>query len=163
MTPCCSTAISGIQGTSSTKYPSQHPLHLVLPPSVARLDMSGRQNVLEGNKYIMRPGAVPVPIVCSKSDYSDSSMSLNTGGAKLFNDVMKELGCSRLRSCIKYERGRQQSRARSTCAPPSTACPSTYSAPETTDGENVYYGQYNLNNGEKQERPGLGWKEWKDF
>ncbi len=43
-------------------------------------------------KYSFRPGAIAMNLFCLKSDYSDSSMTLNTGVAKLFNDVMKELG-----------------------------------------------------------------------
>ena len=79
-----------IQGTSSTKYPSKN-IRIYCAKGSEQLLMSG-DHVSAGNKYTMRPGAVPVNLFCCKSDYSDSSMSLNTGGAKLFNDVMKELG-----------------------------------------------------------------------
>ena len=41
---------------------------------------------------MMRPGSIPMDLFCMKSDYSDSSMTLNTGVAKLYNDVMLELG-----------------------------------------------------------------------
>lgn len=37
-------------------------------------------------------GSIPMDLFCMKSDYSDSSMTLNTGVAKLYNDVMLELG-----------------------------------------------------------------------
>ena len=43
-------------------------------------------------RYMMRPGSIPMDLFCMKSDYSDSSMTLNTGVAKLYNDVMLELG-----------------------------------------------------------------------
>ena len=43
-------------------------------------------------------------LICLKSDYSDSSMSLNTGGAKLFNDVLKEMGLLTPRSVTSTRR-----------------------------------------------------------
>lgn len=44
-------------------------------------------------------------LICLKSDYSDSSMSLNTGGAKLFNDVLKEMGLLTPPQRYQYETG----------------------------------------------------------
>ena len=44
-------------------------------------------------------------LICLKSDYSDSSMSLNTGGAKLFNDVLKEMGLLTPQQRYQYETG----------------------------------------------------------
>lgn len=84
-----------IQGTSSTKYPSKN-IRIYCSKGSEQLSMSG-DKVTAGNKYTMRPGAIASNLFCCKSDYSDSSMSLNTGGAKLFNDVMKELGLLPLR------------------------------------------------------------------
>ena len=43
-------------------------------------------------KVALRPGQKKVKVLCAKADYSDSSMVQNTGGAKLWNDMMKALG-----------------------------------------------------------------------
>ena len=132
-----------IQGTSSTKYPSKN-IRIYFTKGSEALSMTGK-NVLSGNKYVMRPGAVPVPIVCCKSDYSDSSMSLNTGGAKLFNDVMKELGLLTPPQRYQYEQGGNSLGAVSVRTA-IDGMPIDIFCAETADGENVYYGQYNFNN-----------------
>ena len=142
-----------IQGTSSTKYPSKN-IRIYFTKGSEALSMSGK-NVLEGNKYIMRPGAVPVPIVCCKSDYSDSSMSLNTGGAKLFNDVMKELGLLTPPQLHQYEQG-GNSLGAINVRTAIDGMPIDIFCAETTDGENVYYGQYNLNNEKSKSGPVFG-------
>lgn len=132
-----------IQGTSSTKYPSKN-LRIYCAKGSEQLSMSG-QHVSAGNKYTMRPGAVPVNLFCCKSDYSDSSMSLNTGGAKLFNDVMKELGL--LTPPQRYQYGQAgNSLAGINIRSAVDGLPIDIFCAETADGENTYYGQYNLNN-----------------
>ncbi len=142
-----------IQGTSSTKYPSKN-IRIYFTKGSEKLSMTGK-NVLAGNKYRMRPGAVPVPIVCCKSDYSDSSMSLNTGGAKLFNDVMKELGLQTPPQRHQYEQG-GNSLAAINVRTAIDGMPVDIFCAETTDGENVYYGQYNFNNEKSKSGPVFG-------
>jgi len=142
-----------IQGTSSTKYPSKN-IRIYFTKGSELLSMTGK-NVLPGNKYVMRPGAVPVPIVCCKSDYSDSSMSLNTGGAKLFNDVMKELGLLTPPQRHQYEQG-GNSLGAVNVRTAIDGMPIDIFCAETADGENVYYGQYNFNNEKSKSGPVFG-------
>ena len=132
-----------IQGTSSTKYPSKN-IRIYCAKGSEQLLMSG-DHVSEGNKYTMRPGAVPVNLFCCKSDYSDSSMSLNTGGAKLFNDVMKELGLLTPPQQYQYEAA-GSSLAAVNIRSAIDGLPIDIFCAETADGENTYYGQYNFNN-----------------
>lgn len=145
-----------IQGTSSTKYPSKN-IRIYFTKGSEMLSMSGK-NVLPGNKYRMRPGAVPVPIVCCKSDYSDSSMSLNTGGAKLFNDVMKELGLLTPPQRHQYEQG-GNSLGSVNVRTAIDGMPIDIFCAETADGENVYYGQYNFNNEKSKSGPVFGMED----
>lgn len=142
-----------IQGTSSTKYPSKN-IRIYFTKGSELLSMTGK-NVLSGNKYVMRPGAVPVPIVCCKSDYSDSSMSLNTGGAKLFNDAMKELGLLTPPQRHQYEQG-GNSLGAINVRTAIDGMPIDIFCAETADGENTYYGQYNFNNEKSKSGPVFG-------
>ena len=132
-----------IQGTSSTKYPSKN-IRIYCAKGSELLSMSG-DHVSAGNKYTMRPGSVPVNLFCCKSDYSDSSMSLNTGGAKLFNDVMKELGLLTPPQRHQYEEA-GNSLAAVNIRSAIDGMPIDIFCAETADGENTYYGQYNFNN-----------------
>ena len=132
-----------IQGTSSTKYPSKN-IRIYCAKGSEQLAMSG-DHVSAGNKYTMRPGSVPVNLFCCKSDYSDSSMSLNTGGAKLFNDVMKELGLLTPPQRHQYEEA-GNSLASVNIRSAIDGMPIDIFCAETADGENTYYGQYNFNN-----------------
>ena len=132
-----------IQGTSSTKYPSKN-IRIYCAKGSEQLAMSG-DHVSAGNKYTMRPGSVPVNLFCCKSDYSDSSMSLNTGGAKLFNDVMKELGLLTPPQRHQYEEA-GNSLAAVNIRSAIDGMPIDIFCAETADGENTYYGQYNFNN-----------------
>ena len=142
-----------IQGTSSTKYPSKN-LRIYCAKGSELLSMSG-QHVSAGNKYTMRPGAVPVNLFCCKSDYSDSSMSLNTGGAKLFNDVMKELGLLTPPQRYQYEQG-GNSLAAVNIRSAIDGLPIDIFCAERADGENTYYGQYNFNNEKSKSGPVFG-------
>lgn len=42
-------------------------------------------------KYSMSQGSVAVPLICAKVDYVDSSMTHNTGGAIVFNELTKNV------------------------------------------------------------------------
>ena len=132
-----------IQGTSSTKYPSKN-VRIYCSKGSELLSMSGDM-VQDGNRYSMRPGAIAMNLFCCKSDYSDSSMSLNTGWAKLFNDVMKELGLLTPPQRHQYEQG-GNSLASVTVRSAIDGMPIDIFCAETVDGENTYYGQYNFNN-----------------
>ncbi len=44
------------------------------------------------NLFRLRGNSVGAKLACAKCDFSDSSMTTNTGGAKFINDGMKEMG-----------------------------------------------------------------------
>ena len=105
----CVGCLVQIQGTSSTTYPRKN-YRITLnksqngvPPMYVGEDcakfLSGdntaQTEVSKGNnknKYAMRPGSIPINIFVMKKDFSDSSMTHNTGAAKLMNSVFKSMG-----------------------------------------------------------------------
>lgn len=133
-----------IQGTSSTKYPSKN-IRIYMSKGGANLSLTVGGKDVPDFKYSMRPGAIAMNLFCEKSDYSDSSMTLNTGGAKLFNDVFKELGLLTPPQRYQYEQGGNNLNAVSVRAAIDGFPIDVFSA-ETVDGESTYYGQYNFNN-----------------
>ena len=94
---------------------------------------------------MMRPGSIPMDLFCMKSDYSDSSMSLNTGGAKLYNDTMLELGLLTPPQRYQLEQAGGDLNAVKIRQSIDGFPIDVFSA-ETADGESTYYGQYNFNN-----------------
>lgn len=135
-----------IQGTSSTKYPSKNiRIYCAKGGETLSFTIGGVLNPLGKNRYSMRPGAIPMNLFCCKSDYSDSSMSLNTGGAKLINDVFKELGLLTPPQRYQYEHGGKQTSAINVRTA-IDGIPIDIFCSETEDGESEYYGQYNFNN-----------------
>lgn len=135
-----------IQGTSSTKYPSKNlRIYCAKGGETLSFTIGGVLDPNGNNRYCMRPGAIPMDLFCCKSDYSDSSMSLNTGGAKLFNDVFKELGLFTPPQRYQYEHGGNQTSAINVRTA-IDGIPIDVFCAETEDGESVYYGQYNFNN-----------------
>ena len=85
-----------IQGTSSTKYPRKNYRIYLLKPSgckVYRRDATGNWVEDTGfTGYIFREGDREAPLICLKADYSDSSMTMNTGGAKMWDYLTRQLG-----------------------------------------------------------------------
>ncbi len=135
-----------IQGTSSTKYPSKNiRIYCAKGPTTPVMTIGGEEVTDGSNKYAMREGAVPMNLLCCKTDYSDSSMSLNTGGAKLFNDIFKELGLFTPPQRHQYEQGGSKTSAISVRTA-IDGIPIDMFCAVTEDGESEYYGQYNLNN-----------------
>ena len=80
------------QGTSSLSYPIKN-LRLYTgtkkEPDCKMYDADGNQ--IAGGKYAFRHGSQPVDCWTLKADYAESSMSHNTGTAKLWNDSMKTM------------------------------------------------------------------------
>ena len=133
-----------IQGTSSTKYPSKN-IRVYFSKGVAGLSFEINGVAQAGGDYAMRPGSIPMNLFCMKSDYSDSSMSLNTGVAKLYNDVMLELDLLTPPQRYQYEQAGgdlNAVRIRQSI----DGFPIDVFSAETADGESTYYGQYNFNN-----------------
>ena len=80
------------QGTSSLAYPIKN-LRLYTQkkkePLCVMYDAAG--NVIEEGKYSFKEGAQPVNCWTLKADYAESSMSHNTGTARLWNQLMKDM------------------------------------------------------------------------
>lgn len=82
-----------IQGTTSTKRPRKNfRLHYNKKdgnnkPSKGSFIVGGE--VRDNFKYAMSQNSVAVPITCLKVDYVDSSMTHNTGGALVYNEMVK--------------------------------------------------------------------------
>ena len=140
-----------IQGTSSTKYPRKNyriyfakgtnPTLFINGVEQTAIDSKGKRK----NKYTMRPGSIPINLFCMKCDYSDSSMTHNTGGAKLFNDIFKELELLTPAQLIDNNiRGSID------------GFPIDIFASETIDAAPQYYGQYNFNNEKSNSGPLFG-------
>lgn len=134
-----------IQGTSSTKYPRKNYRIYFAKGSNPELYINGVLQEDGKNKYTMRPGAIPMNLFCMKCDYSDSSMTHNTGGAKLYNDLMKELGL--LTPAQQVDASIRAS---------IDGFPIDVFAAETIDEVPEYYGQYNFNNEKSKSGPLFG-------
>lgn len=84
-----------IQGTTSTKRPRKnYRLHFNKKdksnkPASGSFIVGGEVN--DSFKYAMSQGAVAVPIACLKTDFVDSSMTHNTGGAMVFNEMTRNI------------------------------------------------------------------------
>ena len=121
-----------IQGTSSTKYPTKNYRIYCSKGQLPEMYLNGEKK--SDLKMALREGQKNVKILCAKADYSDSSMAQNTGGAKIYNDLMKSLGF---------------------LTPPQKVDPSVrvsvdgypidVFSSQSMDETPVYYGQYNLN------------------
>lgn len=121
-----------IQGTSSTKYPSKNYRIYCAKGEMPEMYVNGLKQ--EELKIALRPGQKKVKVLCSKCDYSDSSMVQNTGGAKLWNNLMKSLG---------FLTPPQQ--VDSTVRTAVDGYPIDVFSAESMEETPVYYGQYNLN------------------
>ncbi len=129
-------ALIRIQGTSSTLYPVKNIRIYLLKAGKIKgnlVDAFGR--------WPLRPGAVAIDMVCAKADYVDSSMSLNTGGAKLFNALMLAIGALTPPQKHQQQRGEDVTARTAIDGYPVDIFLATDS---TSPAE--YLGQYNLNN-----------------
>ncbi len=121
-----------IQGTSSTKYPTKNYRIYCAKGESPEMYVNG---VLQGsNRLPLRIGQPTVKILCPKADYSDSSMAQNTGGAKLWNDLMKSLGFLTPAQAIDVTKRTAVD-----------GYPIDVFSAESLEDTPEYYGQYNLN------------------
>lgn len=133
-----------IQGTSSTKYPVKNYRFYVsksnddVKPTVW-VDKKDGQGFVEWEHGRTVPVSendpFPAQVLCAKADFSDSSMSTNTGMAKVFTDVFRviaptppQLINSNIRMAID-----------------GYPC-DIFASTSVDDANPVYVGQYNLNN-----------------
>jgi len=78
------------QGTSSMTYPKKN-LRIYTEKSDATIVYDYEGNVIASRKYSFKSGAQPVNCWCLKTDFAESSGTHNTGVARLWNDVIKNV------------------------------------------------------------------------
>lgn len=148
-----------IQGTTSTKRPRKNfRIHYNKKtkdskPANGSFIVGGEVN--NSFKYAMSQNSVAVPITCLKVDYVDSSMTHNTGGALIYNEIVKNVP-SMWNPAQKHEYDTNRSiktRVAIEGFPIDVFAASEVINPEYTDTLDdtnyrglVYMGQYNFNN-----------------
>lgn len=122
-----------IQGTSSTKYAPKNFSVYFMDGENIELWING---VLQTDlKIPIVPGDNPVGIGNLKCDFTDSSMTQNTGFAKVFNNIMKASG-----SLTPPQRVNSNYRTAI------NGWPCDVFSAESLDEVPTYFGQYNFNN-----------------
>lgn len=128
-----------IQGTSSTKYPRKnYRIYLRKPEAVKiyRRNNEGEWYLVEDFKgWPTVPGDIMASLICLKADYSDSSMTMNTGGARLYDEMMRALD-------VLTPPQQHDARVRQAI----DGFPVDVFSSESENGKIEYYGQYNFNN-----------------
>ena len=145
-----------IQGTSSTKYPWKNiRIYLNKGPKTAELPLRLFIGGVETTsyKYPLRGAvhSIAQSVLCAKTDFVDSSMTLNTGGARLFDDTMRSLNL--LTPPQQYDQRVRQA---------IDGIPCDMFAASEENGELQYYGQYNLNNEKSKSGEIFGMEKVKD-
>ena len=85
-----------IQGTSSVKYPYKN-LRIYLTTqqgdAARSLSIGGVDVTASAGGYPLRGAgnSIEQAVICAKTDFVDSSLTMNTGGAHLFNNIMHQL------------------------------------------------------------------------
>lgn len=153
-----------IQGTSSVNYSRKNwriyfqktASGYVATLSYGEIDSNGEQKNpvrTEGKKNVfrLRPDSVGVKLACPKCDFSDSSMTTNTGGAKFFTDGMKEMGLLTPAQRYAQDHGLADDYRASI-----DGIPCDIFAAKSEDEDLTYYGQYNMNNDKSDSYPIFG-------
>lgn len=134
-----------IQGTSSTKYARKNYRIYFAKGVEPELWINGvKQDSL---KMPVVPGDPAVKVANPKCDYSDSSMTHNTGLAKLFNDCFKEIGLFTPPQEIN-----------NTIRTAINGWPCDMFSAESIDEKPTYHGQYNFNNDKSGWAPVVGFE-----
>ena len=155
-----------IQGTSSVNYARKN-LRFYFQKTASgytarmtygEIDGNGQQSnptATEGKKNLfrLRGNSVGAKLACAKCDFSDSSMTTNTGGAKFINDGMKEMGI--LTPAQQYAADHSD-----TCGQDIRSAidglPCDLFVAKSVDEDLTYYGQYNMNNEKSDSYPIFG-------
>ena len=155
-----------IQGTSSVNYPRKNFRFyfqktnggFVPTMSYGEIDATGKQNApveTQGKKNLfrLRVNSVGAKLACPKCDFSDSSMTTNTGGAKFIHDGMKQMNI--LTPAQRYAKDHPD-----TCNVDIRyaidGMPCDLFVAKSVDDDLVYYGQYNMNNEKSDSYPIFG-------
>ena len=131
-----------IQGTSSVKYPWKNiRIYLTKGPKTQdkpfRLVIGGEDVTSNAKGYALRGGSRSIvqSVLCAKTDFVDSSMALNTGGAILYDNVMRSINL--LTPPQQYDNRVRQA---------IDGIPCDMFCGTSLQGVLTYYGQFNLNN-----------------
>lgn len=131
-----------IQGTSSVKYPWKNiRIYLTKGPKTQekpfRLVIGGEDVTSTAKGYALRGNANSIvqSVLCAKTDFVDSSMVLNTGGARLYDNVMRSMN-------LLTPPQQHDSRVRQAV----DGIPCDMFCGTSLQGTLTYYGQFNLNN-----------------
>lgn len=146
-----------IQGTSSVKYPYKN-IRIYLTKAYGSLTRSlsigGVDVTGSASGYPLRgiENSIPQSVLCAKTDFVDSSMAGNAGGAHLFDSSMRALGI--LTPPQEYDARVRQA---------IDGIPCDIFAGKSEQGTMTYYGQFVLNN-EKSKSGGIfGMEGVEDF
>ena len=147
-----------IQGTSSTKYPWKNiRIYLTKGPKTAekpiKLVVGGVDVTTTAKGYALRGSgnSIEQAVLCAKTDFVDSSMALNTGGAILYDNTMRSLGL--LTPPQEYDARVRQA---------VDGIPCDMFCGTSLNGTLTYYGQYNLNNEKSKSGSIFGMEKVKD-
>ena len=155
-----------IQGTSSVNYARKNwrwyfqktAPGYTATMSYGEIDANGKQSsptATEGKKNLfrLRTNSVGAKLACPKCDFSDSSMTTNTGGAKFINDGMKEMGI--LTPAQQYVADHSDT-CKDDIRSAIDGLPCDLFVAKSIDEELTYYGQYNMNNEKSDSYPIFG-------
>ena len=153
-----------IQGTSSVNYARKN-LRFYFQKtasgytarmSYGEIDGNGQQGsptATEGKKNLfrLRKDSIGARLACAKCDFSDSSMTTNTGGAKFIHDGLKEMGLLTPAQRYAEDHGVDDD-IRSAI----DGMPCDLFVAKSASDDLVYYGQYNMNNEKSDSYPIFG-------
>ena len=156
-----------IQGTSSVNYARKN-LRFYFQKtasgytarmSYGEIDGNGQQGsptATEGKKNLfrLRKDSIGAKLACAKCDFSDSSMTTNTGGAKFIHDGLKEMGLLTPAQRYAEDHGVDDD-IRSAI----DGMPCDLFVAKSASDDLVYYGQYNMNNEKSDSYPIFGQDE----
>ena len=155
-----------IQGTSSVNYARKN-LRFYFQKTASgytarmtygEIDGNGQQSnptATEGKKNLfrLRGNSVGAKLACAKCDFSDSSMTTNTGGAKFIHDGMKEMGI--LTPAQQYAADHADT-CKEDIRSAIDGLPCDLFVARSVDEDLTYYGQYNMNNEKSDSYPIFG-------
>lgn len=157
-------AYARIQGTSSVNYARKNLRFYfqktapgeTVSLSYGEIDGNGNQSnpvttVGKKNLFKLRKNSVGAKLACPKCDFSDSSMTTNTGGAKFIHDGLKEMGLLTPAQQYAQDHGLADD-IRSAI----DGMPCDLFVAKSVDEDLTYYGQYNTNNEKSDSYPIFG-------
>lgn len=155
-----------IQGTSSVNYARKNlrfyfqktASGYTAEMSYGEIDSNGNQSnptVTTGksNLLYLRSNSVGAKLACPKCDFSDSSMTTNTGGAKFIHDGLKEMGLYTPAQAYAADHSDMVSVDYRSAI---DGLPCDLFVARSTDEDLTYYGQYNMNNDKSDSYPVFG-------